>query len=459
MDQKQFLSAISQIADEKGIARERVIETIEMAVAAAYKREYGRRGQIVRAKLDPETGEMSYTQVKLVVEPSMLKTEEEIAKEEQEAAERMAAAAIAESPRRSSKKKDAEEEPLESAGEGEEEKKIRFNPERHMLLEEAQKEKPDIAIGDEFVTPLETHSEFGRIAAQTAKQVIIQRIREAERDAIFAEYKQKEGELVSGMVQRMEGKTVFVDLGKTIATLFGEEQMPGERYRIGQRLRFLLLRVEMTPKGPLVLLSRSHPAVLRKLFALEVPEIASGTVEIKSIAREGGSRTKIAVTSHEEGVDPIGSCVGQRGTRVQTVINEIGGEKIDIIEWSENPEVFIAHALSPAKVLEVTLYGGERKAVVDVPADQLSLAIGQKGQNVRLAAKLTGWKIDIKGAALPAATAAESEPTLETETPKETAATEVAAENPSQTSTEKNAEAAHVIAEEPQPTAEEKKSE
>lgn len=406
MDQKQFLSALSQISEEKGISREKVIETIEMAIAAAYKREYGKRGQIIRGKLDAESGEVSYTQVKLVVEPSMLKTEEEIAEEERLAAERMAAAAENKQPMQ---RREAEEE-LEIPGE-EGEKKIRFNPEKHVLLEEAQKTDPEIKVGDELVTPLPSYAEFGRIAAQTAKQVVIQRIREAERDAVFSEYKGREGELMSGIIQRMEGRTVYVDLGKTIATLFAEEQLAGERYRIGQRLRFLLLRVEVTPKGPMVLVSRSHPSMLRKLFALEVPEIASGTVEIKAIAREGGSRTKLAVTSKEEGIDPIGSCVGQRGTRVQTIINEIGGEKIDIIEWNENPEVFIAHALSPAKVLDVTLDTVDRKAIVEVPPDQLSLAIGQKGQNVRLAAKLTGWKIDIKGAELPAEpTAAAGEP-------------------------------------------------
>jgi len=411
LDQKQFLSAISQIADEKGIERERVIETIEMAIAAAYKREYGRRGQIVRAKLDSETGEMHFVQVKLVVEPSMLKTEEEIAAEEEEAAKRLAEAAE----QKTSFRRRDEEDMFERLPEGEEERKIRFNPEKHILLEDAQKEKPDIAVGDEYVTPLETQSDFGRIAAQTAKQVIIQRIREAERDAVYAEYKGKEGELVSGVVQRVEGRATYVDLAKTVATLFPEEQIPGEHYRTGQRLRFLVLRVELTPKGPLILLSRAHPNVLRSLFALEVPEVASGAVEIKSIAREGGSRSKIAVSSKEEGVDPIGSCVGQRGTRVQTVIHEVGGEKIDIIEWSEDPAVFIAHALSPAKVLDATLYPNEHKAVVEVPPDQLSLAIGQKGQNVRLAAKLTGWKIDIKGAQLPPEASFTQEDALQTE--------------------------------------------
>lgn len=410
VDQKQFLSAMSQIAEEKGIGKEKVIETIEMAIAAAYKREYGKRGQIVRAKLDSETGAVTYSQVKLVVEPSMLKTEEEIAEEERLAQERMAAAASGVLPPEPKRRDDDDVLETAETAEGEEPKKIRFNPEKHILLEEVRQTNPDLNVGDEFVTPLETHSDFGRIAAQTAKQVIIQRIREAERDAIFSEFKGREGELVSGVVQRMEGRIVYVDLGKTIATLFPEEQLPSERYRIGQRLRFLLLRVEMTPKGPLVLLSRSHPLMLRKLFALEVPEIAAGTVEIKSVAREGGSRTKVAVVSKEDGIDPIGSCVGQRGTRVQTIINEIGGEKIDIIEWNESPAVFIAHALSPAKALDVVLYPDDRKAVVEVPPEQLSLAIGQKGQNVRLAAKLTGWRIDIKGAEVPVTAQPAKEP-------------------------------------------------
>jgi len=404
VDQKQFVSAISQIAEEKGVSRDKIIETIEMAVAAAYKREYGRRGQIVRAKLDPETGQFSFTQVKLVVEPSMLKTDEEIAAEEAARAAGLPVPGMSD-PRPFPRRRGEEDVLEELPREGEEEKKLRFNPEKHILLEDAKKEKSDCNVGDEFVTELEAHDAFGRIAAQTAKQVVIQRIREAERDAIFAEYKDKEGELISGIVQRVEGRTTYIDLGRTIAMLFPEEQLPNERYRIGQRFRFLVLRVELSPKGPMVLLSRSHPMMLKKLFHLEVPEVASGTVEIKSIAREAGSRSKIAVVSHAEGVDPIGSCVGQRGTRVQTVISEIGGEKIDIIEWSEKPETFVAHALSPAKVIDVTTIHEERRAMVEVPPEQLSLAIGQKGQNVRLAAKLTGWRIDIRGAHVPEASA------------------------------------------------------
>ena len=248
------------------------------------------------------------------------------------------------------------------------------------------------------MTELESKDNFGRIAAQTAKQVIIQRIREAERETIYDEFKTKEGEVVSGIVQRVERGMVFVDVGKTAGILFPEEQIPGEFYRIGQRLRILILEVQKDAKGPGIILSRANSKMLAKLFEMEVPEIASGAVEIKSIAREAGSRSKVAVNSTEEGVDPIGSCVGQKGTRVQAVINELGGEKIDIIEWSQDSAKFIANALSPAKVLNVQANQEQRVARVEVPEEQLSLAIGKKGQNVRLAAKLAGWKIDVIGA-------------------------------------------------------------
>jgi transcription termination/antitermination protein NusA len=225
--------------------------------------------------------------------------------------------------------------------------------------------------------------------------VIIQRIREAERETMFEEYKEKEGQVVNGIVQRVEGRNVFVDLGKSIGILFPSEQIEGENYRIGQHLKVYLVRVESDTKGPGLLLSRAHPEMVRHLFTLEVPEIFTGTVEIKAIAREAGSRTKIAVFSAEEGVDPIGSCVGQKGTRVQAIIDELRGEKIDIIEWKEDVEKFISAALSPAKVLNVKLSEAEKQALVTVPQDQLSLAIGKRGQNVRLAAKLTGFRIDV----------------------------------------------------------------
>jgi len=311
--------------------------------------------------------------------------------------------------------------PAPPGTQGEEDKRVRINPEKHIMIEEAKKIKKDIKPGDELEFKLEFQEEYGRIAAQTAKQVIIQRIREAEREAVFEEYKGKEGELISGLVQRVEGRNVFVDIGRTIGVLPQEEQIQGERYRIGDRVKALLVLVEKNPKGPGIFLSRSHPRLLRKLFELEVPEIASGAVEIKAVAREAGSRTKIAVFSKEQGVDPVGSLVGQKGIRVTTVIQELGGEKIDIIEWSEDQAKFIGSAIAPAKVLDVEIFEPRREARVIVPEDQLSLAIGKGGQNVRLAAKLTGWKIDVRSnvVATAAKTADNEGKTEEKEGPKE----------------------------------------
>ena len=381
MDLKQFASALGQISEEKGISPEKVLETIEIALAAAYKKEYGEKGQIVRAEFNPKTGDVKFSQIKIVVDQSMLKPEGE---EEKEKGDESSFSA---------KRADME-------GEEEGEKKIRFNAERHIMLDEAKKTKKDIMVGDEIEFPLETHEDFSRIAAQTAKQVIVQRIREAEREAVWNEYKDKEGELVSGIIQRIEPHNIFVDLGKTVAVFPGEEQVFGERYYVGTRMKFYILSVSSDPKGPGIVLSRSHPKMISRLFELEVPEIGAGTVEIKSIAREAGNRTKIAVASNEEGIDPIGSCIGQKGTRVAAVISEIGGEKIDIIEWSEDPDVFVSNAMSPAKVTKIEIAPRRHTAKVFVPEDQLSLAIGKAGQNVRLAAKLTGWKIDVAGATL-----------------------------------------------------------
>ena len=371
LDLKNFTSAIAQIAEEKGIPKERVIETIEMAIAAAYKKDYGERGQIIKAKLDPESGAVKFWQVKEVVGESMIYSEEELAK--------------------------LKEEPAQSAErvEAGEEKKIRFNPERHIMIDEAKKINLKIKVGEELETALETKADYGRIAAQTAKQVILQRIREAEREFILNEYKSKEGELLSGIVQRVESGVVLMDIGRTLGILTRDEQVPGEFYRPGQRLKVYVLKVEESPKGPTIFLSRAYPKLISKLFELEVPEVASGSVEIKSLAREPGSRSKIAVSSNAEGVDPVGSMVGQRGTRVSAVINELGGEKIDIIEWSEDNQKYVANSLSPAKVIEVKILP-KNKALAVVPEDQLSLAIGRDGQNVRLAAKLTGWKIDVR---------------------------------------------------------------
>jgi len=382
MDKQPFVSAIEQICEEKGIAKEKVLETIELALAAAYKKDYGCKGQNIKVNFDLETGQMKVFQVKLVVDESMLKKEDE------------------------------EGKVIEEKEETEAEKKIRFNPEKHIMIEEFKKlpakglftpkgkilnkeKKKKIKSDNEIAFALKVHQEFGRIAAQTAKQVIIQRIREAEREAVYDEYKDKQGEIVSGIIQRIEGNNIFLDIGKALGILFPEEQIPQERYQIGQRLRAYILEVQKDSRGPTIILSRAHPKIVSQLFALEVPEIAAGTVIIKSIAREAGSRSKIAVVSTEERVDPIGSMIGQKGTRVQAVINELAGEKIDIIEWSEEPAKFISAALSPAKVIDVKMAKNKNQAEIIVPEDQLSLAIGIRGQNVRLAAKLTGWKIDI----------------------------------------------------------------
>jgi len=406
IDLKSFGQAIQQIADEKGIAKEKIIETIEMALAAAYKRDYGKRGQIIRATLDQATGKMDMKQIKIVVDETMIKTEEEIAAEEEAYASTLREGEETEKAiaRREARLEQEEEDRRRKRQHGlleetDEEKKVRFNPEKHLMIQEAHKIKKDAKPGDELEFDLPHQDEFGRIAAQTAKQVIIQRVREAEREAVFDEYKNREGELVSGLIQRIEMRNVFVDIGRTVGVLPPEEQLPQDHYSPGQRIKFLILAVEKNPKGPGVFLSRSHPRLLKKLFEVEVPEIASGIVEIKAVAREPGSRSKIAVRSIESNVDPVGSLVGQKGVRVSTVIQELGGEKIDVIEWSENPKEFIAHALSPAKVLEVTIDENRREAFTIVPEEQLSLAIGKAGQNVRLAAKLTGWKIDVRSRA------------------------------------------------------------
>ena len=371
MDIKGFTSAIAQIAEEKGIPYEKIIESIETAIAAAYKKDYGKKGQIIKAKLNPETGDVKFWQVKIAVTKDMIYSEEEL-----------------------EKLKEMKKTETDTAPAGKE-NKVRFNPEKHIMLEEAEKIKPGIKPGEELETQLVPQKDYGRIAAQTAKQVILQKIREAERDTVFSEYKSKEGQIVSGIVQRIEGRNIYIDIGKTLGILPREEQVPGEFYRPGQRLKVYILKVEETARGPAVFLSRAYPKLVSKLFELEVPEISQGTVVIKSIAREAGFRSKIAVESKEKEVDPIGSAVGQRGTRVMAVINELGGEKIDIIEYSEDPQKFVANALSPAKVLEVKILP-KNKALCIVPEDQLSLAIGKDGQNVRLAAKLTGWKIDVR---------------------------------------------------------------
>lgn len=403
----EFGSAIMQIADEKGISRETVIETIEAALSAAYKKDFGKRGQHIRAEFDEVTGNTKFFLVKEVVDETVREFAEEAGEAEETASAKGESASGGKDTEKTQKTRKVEEEKMKK-GEKEEEKKEeapeeerlpRYNPERDLTLEEAKKLNKKAKVGDVIESELPAKSDFGRVAAQTAKQVIIQKIREAERESMYKEYKEKEGEVINGTVQRVEGRNIFVDLGKSTGILFPSEQIESEHYRIGQRLKVYLMKVESDAKGPGIILSRAHPQIIRKLFALEVPEVFSGTVEIKEVAREAGSRTKMAVISKEEGVDPIGSCVGQKGTRVQAVIDELGGEKIDIIEWNDNAEKFITSALNPAKVLSVEINEELEEAKVKVPEDQLSLAIGKRGQNVRLAAKLTGWKIDVIGEA------------------------------------------------------------
>lgn len=344
---REFIDALEQLEEEKHIEKGVLLEAIESALLAAYRRNYSTTGNInvdnVRVDIDSETGDISVL--------SRLEVVEEVMDEN-----------------------------------------------REISLADAREIDARYEIGDaiEFaVTP----EDFGRIAAQTAKQVVVQRIREAERSKVYDDFKNRLYEIVTGVVHRKSGATLFVDLGHTEAILPPREQVPGERFEVNDRLKAYIMDVKHSLKGPQIYLSRSHPGLVKKLFELEVPELTDGTVEIKAIAREAGSRTKMTVYTEFENVDPVGSCVGNRGARVQSVVNELDGEKIDVIPWSEEPEELIANVLSPAKVEDVFIVSDndeEKAALVVVPDYQLSLAIGKEGQNVRLAAKVSGWKIDIK---------------------------------------------------------------
>jgi len=360
-DLKSLNSALDELQHERGISRESVIDALATALAAAYRREYGKRGQIIRATFNPTTGDMEFRQAKIVVDDTLVRQEGE--------------------------------EPT-----GPDDQRSRFNPEQHIMIADARRIKKDSQLDEEISFPLETREEFGRIAAQAAKQVVMQKVREAERTSIISEYGQREGEIVTGHVQRFERGNLYVDLGRATAILPYDEQIPGERYRQGERVRALLLRVDEGVRGTFIRLSRSHPQFLTKLFETEVPEMASGVVAVKAIVREPGSRAKIAVFSNDEHVDPVGALVGQRGVRVAVVTSELGGEKIDVVEWSANAGDFVKEALKPAQVLGIELNEEENRATVSVAEDQQSLAIGRGGQNVRLAARLTGWKIDIRSA-------------------------------------------------------------
>jgi len=350
----EFMLALTQLAAEKNLPKEVVIAAVETALVSAYRKDNFAPNQNISVKIAPATGKVRVWAEKVVVEqPSDVR--------------------------------------------------------REISLSEASKIKPDVQI-DDVIEVEATPRNAGRIAAQTAKQVILQRLHEAEHSAIFEEYSGREGDIVSGLVQRIESRQVFIDLGRTEAILPAAEQVRNERYRVGQRLRVYLLEVVRTAKGPQVVVSRSHPDFLRRLFELEVPEVLSGTVELKAVAREAGYRSKIAVAARQDGIDPVGCCVGLRGIRIQNIMRELNSEKLDVVSWNPDASVFIANALSPAHVLNVELDEDEGIATVVVPDRQLSLAIGKEGQNARLAAKLTGWRIDIKSASI-----AEAEKLAETE--------------------------------------------
>lgn len=335
----EFIEALVQIEKEKGISKDILLDALEASLISAYKKNYG-SSQNVAVNIDRDTGEVKVFSKKIVTD-------------------------------------DVKDELLE------------------ISIEEAREINPTAKIGDILSIEV-TPKKFGRIAAQTAKQVVMQRIREAERDLIFEEYAGRETDIVTGVIQRFDKKNVIIDLGKIEAILPATEQISFEEYVPGSRIKVYILEVKKTTKGPLITVSRSHPGLVKRLFELEVPEIYEGIVEIKGIAREAGSRTKIAVYSKDENVDPLGSCVGPKGSRVQSVVDELHGEKIDIIKWDKDPAIFISNALSPAKVLNVIIEEHNKTARVTVSENQLSLAIGKEGQNARLAAKLTGWKIDIK---------------------------------------------------------------
>lgn len=371
----ELSSAIKQICEEKNLDYDTVVGAIELALAAAYRKDYGEKNQNIKVDFDPQTGKTAIFDVKTVVENLPEKIEEEMRLSQND-------------PKESGKIITIEEATEETEAK-------KFNPRTEIQVKEAMIMKHSAVIGEEILTELPIPESYGRMAAQTAKQVIVQKLREMERDMVLREFKDKEKEVIGGIIQRREGRFVLVDLGKAIGILPLEEQIYNERYNPGERIKVYVKEVKSGPKGPEIILSRKSEEILKKIFYLEIPEISNGLVELKAVAREAGSRSKVAIYTEAENVDPVGSCVGQRGARIQTIINELGGEKVDIIEYSEDPAKFVANALSPAKIISIEVDDKQRKAVVKVSPDKLSLAIGKNGQNVRLAAHLTGWKIDI----------------------------------------------------------------
>lgn len=373
----EISKAIQTLCDEKNLSYDVVMETIEAALAAAYRKDFGNKQQNIQVKFDPETGDIAAWDVKTVVED----IEEEVLEKAQEEL--------------AGRREKAREEERELTEE-EIEDLPRFNPKTEMMISEAKKINKKAKLGDVLEIPLEVTRDFGRMAAQTAKQVIIQKIREAERNMVYGSYKDQEGKIITGIIQRVEGRKVLIDLGKVTAIMPSDQQISREFYRPGARMKFFVLAVNMTARGPEIILSRNSTGIIEEIFRQEIPEIGDGVIEIKNIARDAGWRSKIAVYTDDSSIDPIGSCIGQRGGRINTIIEELGGEKIDVIKWSDDPAVYIGNALSPAKVLHTEIDEDSKEAEVYVIPDQFSLAIGKNGQNVRLASELTGWSIRVK---------------------------------------------------------------
>lgn len=373
----EISKAIHALCEEKNLSFEAVMETIETALAAAYRKDFGNKQQNIKVKFDPETGDMQVWDVKTVVEDI---DEEVLNKAQEELMERRKKA-------REENRELTEEEVADLP---------RFNAKTEIMKTAAKEFTKKPTVGEVLEISLEIPHEFGRMAAQTAKQVIIQKIREAERTMVFGDFKSQEGQIIQGTIQRVEGRKVLVDLGKITAVLPVEEQIKTEYYRPGSRMKFYVSAVQMTARGPEIVLSRSSVGMVKEIFKQEIPEVRDGVIEIKGLARDAGFRSKVAVFTLDPSIDPIGSCIGQRGSRINTIIEELGGEKIDVIQFSDDTQNYIAKALSPAKVLNVTLHEEEKNVDVLVAADQFSLAIGRNGQNVRLASELTGWKINVK---------------------------------------------------------------
>ena len=373
----EIVKSIQFICDEKGLNYDTVMEALQSALAAAYRKDFGNRQQNIMCVFDPETGDMKMWDEKEVAEDV---DEEQLEKDQEELAKR----------REEARKEERElsEEEIEDL--------IRFNPKTQIMLSEAKEHKKKVKVGDTIKIDLEVPGDFGRMAAQTAKQVIIQKLREAERNIVFDDFKTQEGGVTQGVIQRRDRSGGYlIDLGKITGILPQTETVPRERYNLGSRMKFYIASVDMGNRGPEIILSRKDNRMVESVFEQEIPEIANEEVIIKGIARDAGSRSKVAVSTDDDSIDPIGSCIGQRGSRITTIIDELGGEKVDIIQYSENAEEYIKQSLSPAKVDHVELNEEEKEATANVAADQFSLAIGRGGQNVRLAADLTGWKIKV----------------------------------------------------------------